>query len=306
MRPDRVNHGQRMLIHHPAKVALQKVDGLGVPDALIHWGGFTFAAAIGGQRSDNPWTLLRSGEGVGDGDGVPAIADAETAHWILHKGLGDVITVEDEAGRTRRLRLVALLKASIFQGELLISQANFDQLFPSETGFKKVLCRVAPAKADAVKQRLETALAGSGLVVDRTADRLALFADVAGTYRTTFQTLGGLGLLLGTVGLVVVLLRGLVERRGELALMTVLGFRRGSVVRMVLAENGFLLVSGVVAGAVSALVAVIPQVASGANRANWPALVLMLAGIVAVGLIVLAVAVRVGCKSVTAADLRRE
>lgn len=44
------------------------------------------------------------------------------------------------------------------------------------------------------------------------------------TYLSTFLVLGGLGVLLGTLGLGAVLLRGVVERRGELALLRELGF----------------------------------------------------------------------------------
>ena len=46
------------------------------------------------------------------------------------------------------------------------------------------------------------------------------------TYLSTFQTLGALGLLLGTVGLAAVLLRNALERRRELALLRAVGYRR--------------------------------------------------------------------------------
>jgi len=243
------------------------------------------------------------------GGHVPVIADAETARWILHLRLGETLTITDESGRAQRLRLVALLESGIFQGELLMGQSDFARLFPSRTGFKTVLVRADPrdgVDAAAVKRALERDLADFGVAVDWTADRLALFAAVAGTYLSTFQTLGGLGLLLGTVGVGVVLLRGLFERRGELALMSALGFRRRAVLRTVLAENAFLLVAGLGCGTASALVAVAPHVASGTSRANWLALAGTLAGIVAVGLAVLVAAVAAGLRSISVADLRAE
>ena len=46
-----------------------------------------------------------------------------------------------------------------------------------------------------------------------------------------FQLLGGLGLLLGSVGLGVVVLRNVLERRGELAILRAVGFRRRSLRR---------------------------------------------------------------------------
>ena len=53
--------------------------------------------------------------------------------------------------------------------------------------------------------------------------RLAAFNAVQNTYLSTFQVLGGLGLLLGSVGLGVVVLRNVLERRGELALLLAVG-----------------------------------------------------------------------------------
>ena len=79
------------------------------------------------------------------------------------------------------------------------------------------------------------------------------------TYLSTFQSLGALGLLLGTVGLAVVQLRSVLERRGELALMRAGGFRRGRLVRMVVWENAVLLLGGLAVGCVAAAVALIPQ-----------------------------------------------
>ena len=47
--------------------------------------------------------------------------------------------VADQAGSTRKLRLVATLKDSVFQSELLMGEANFRRLFPSQAGFGVVL-----------------------------------------------------------------------------------------------------------------------------------------------------------------------
>ena len=82
-----------------------------------------------------------------------------------------------------------------------------------------------------------------------TAERLAQFHRVENTYLSTFQTLGGLGLLLGTFGLATVLLRNVLERKKELALLGAVGYRRAHVMMMVVAENVLLLVAGLTAGA---------------------------------------------------------
>jgi ABC-type antimicrobial peptide transport system permease subunit len=74
-----------------------------------------------------------------------------------------------------------------------------------------------------------------------------------------FQTLGGLGLMLGTLGLAAVLLRNILERRGELALFRAIGFRDTAIAWMVLSETGTLLWAGLLTGTACALIAVLPQ-----------------------------------------------
>ena len=67
--------------------------------------------------------------------------------------------------------------------------------------------------------------------------RLANFLAVQNTYLSTFQTLGGLGLLLGTLGLATVMLRNVVERRSELALLRAIGMTGSNVALIVLSEK---------------------------------------------------------------------
>ena len=58
-----------------------------------------------------------------------------------------------------------------------------------------------------------------GFRSETTVGRLSTLAAVQNTYLATFQSLGGLGLMLGTIGLAVVQWRNVLERRGELALL---------------------------------------------------------------------------------------
>src|SRR5207245_8408428 len=130
-----------------------------------------------------------------------------------------------------------LLKDSIFQSGLLVSDTSFRELYPHQEGYNFFLIDVLPQHAGEVKEILETALADRGFEATYTADRLASYLAVENTYLSTFQALGGLGLLLGSLGLAVVLLRGVWERRAELALLRALGYRRLMLGWLVLAEN---------------------------------------------------------------------
>ncbi len=119
---------------------------------------------------------------------------------------------------------------------------------------------------------LESTLAEEGFDVVDAREQLAQFLAVQNTYLSTFQSLGALGLLLGTIGLAVVQLRSVLERRGELALMRAGGFGRGRLTWMVIWENAVLLVGGLVVGCVAAAVALIPQWAPHGASVPWAVL----------------------------------
>ena len=91
------------------------------------------------------------------------------------------------------------------------------------------------------------------------------FNAVQNTYLSIFSTLGGLGIFLGTVGLAIVVGRNVLERRSQLGVMQAIGFTRGMLAKMVLAEHWFLHVFGVVLGFVAAMVAVYPQLSKGVD-----------------------------------------
>ena len=95
-----------------------------------------------------------------------------------------------------------------------------------------------------------------------TAERLAAFHAVENTYLSTFKTLGGLGLLVGTVGLAAVLLRNVLERRRELALLGATGYRSEHIFAIIVSENALLLAWGLATGALCAVVAIAPAVAA--------------------------------------------
>ena len=257
---------------------------LGVPEALRQRSGFTFQQTS--TEVENPWTLLSEDLGA---DVIPAIGDYNSAMWVLHKQLGDDIALQSEMGGTVKLRLVGLLKTSIFQSELLISEDNFLRHFPDQSGYGAFLVETQqPVQLTAL---VESRLKDIGLDAVSTTQKLAHFQEVENTYLSTFQTLGGLGLLLGTLGLGIVLLRNVIERRGELAVLRAFGFRRAVLSRMLLAENGFLMLVGLAIGSVSALIAVAPHVMSYGALIPWGSLALTLVIIYGAGLIASAIAV---------------
>jgi hypothetical protein len=233
-------------------------------DAFLTKGRFAFQGTRASNDAEraNPWLLLTRDEADG---AIPVIGDANSMTYVLHKQLGEDIVIRRN-GRDIRLRLVAALRDSIFQGELLMSQANFVKLFPDQQGYRVMLVEAPQAQASAVVAKLEDALADLGADAIGTTERLAQFHRVENTYLSTFQALGGLGLVLGTVGLATVLLRNVLERRRELALLGAVGFRSGHVLTMVVAENVLLLGCGLLAGAICAALAIAPAIVERGGR----------------------------------------
>jgi len=273
-------------------------------NAFVAAGRFAFRASLASTPAEraNPWLLLQREESDG---AVPVIADDNSMTYVLRRQLGDEIVIP-HAGSTIRLKLVAALDDSIFQGELLMSQANFRRLFPEWEGYQFLLLETPPERSAAVAASIENALTDFGAEVTPTAERLAAFHQVENTYLSTFQMLGGLGLLLGTVGLGAVLLRNVLERRRELALLRALGYRQKHFFAMAIAENALLLVSGLLIGAVCSLLAIAPALLDRGGRLPAAALLLLLGAVLAAGLITSLAATAVALKSPLLAALREE
>ena len=209
---------------------------LGAPPAFIADGRFSFSASLAstGEERQNPWRLLDRDAGSGV---IPAIADANSLEYSLHLPVGGETTIRDGRGTPVRVRIVAALRDSILQGALIVSEANFLRLFPAQEGYRFFLLDVPAARATAVSAALTDRLGDLGLRVESSRERLAAYHKVENTYLSTFQSLGTLGLVLGTIGLLAVLLRNVLERRAELALLRAIGYRQATLAAMVVAEH---------------------------------------------------------------------
>jgi len=220
-------------------------------------------------------------------DAIPVVIDENTARYSL--GLrgqpGEILTIENASGQKTKLLVVALLRNSIFQGDLLISEENLLKLFPDTRGYRYFLIRTPPGQRQAVADLLEDRLGDFGLDVTPARERLAALLAVQNTYLSTFQSFGALGLMLGTLGLAAVQLRSVQQRRGELALLRAAGFGRRRITTLVLFEITTVMVAGLGLGAAAALLAVWPHLWSGAASFPWAPLGGMLLAVVACGVV---------------------
>lgn len=229
------------------------------PEALDSRSAFSFARFLDYLGPEPGWRML---EAALDDGAIPAIADDKSVTWAMHKTIGDTIDFTDEQGKPFKVMIVGTIANSILQGNLLIDADRFRNLFPSEQGFRAFLIDAPRPNRPELAQRLQRAMSDVGFEVTSTADRLDDFNAVQNTYLSIFQLLGGLGLLLGSIGLGIVVVRNVLERRTELALLRALGFNLKAIRRYVRDEHVFVLFLGLLWGMVAALVAVIPALRS--------------------------------------------
>ena len=153
---------------------------------------------------------------------------------------------------------------------------------------------------------LETALADYGMDIQSTEARLASFHRVENTYLSTFRALGGLGLILGTVGLGAIVLRNALERRKELALLRAAGYRPRHLAAMMLSENLLLLLLGLATGTACALLAVAPVVALRGGHLPLASLMALLGAVLGAGMAASVIATAVALRSPLLAALHSE
>jgi hypothetical protein len=273
---------------------------IGVPTERLDENAFAWAGRVSPsafEDTNRPWWILSRRPGVleqifSGGQPIPVVLDEATATYSLRLGLRDELEIDNGRGGKLRCQIVGLLRNSIFQGSVLMADEAFRRAFPDESGFRMFLVRTPEEQADAVAAMLEEVLGDYGLDAQRTIDVVRALLAVQNTYLSTFQSLGALGLLLGTFGLAAVQLRNVFERRGELALLRAAGFSRRRLGRIILYENAVLLVGGIAVGTAAALVAVLPHLAAGGAAIPWISLGAMLGLILLAGLATGLLAVR--------------
>ena len=242
---------------------------------------FLFTKIIEAGKT-NGWDLLNLN--LGD-DVVAAIGDEATVKWALGKSVGDEVEYTDDKGQRFRLRLVAMLKNSILQGSLLIAEDKFLKRFPTEQGHRMLLIDTPEEKSKIIAEILSERLKDFGLEITTAKQRLVAFSAVENTYLSIFQLLGSMGLILGSIGLGVVVLRNVLDRRGELAMLRAIGFDKNTLKRMVLYEHIGLMLCGLFVGTAAALVAVSPALKGPGTQVPYLTLALTIMAIALSGII---------------------
>ena len=224
-------------------------------------GRFSFEESLAqsADEKNNPWLLLQST--LKDG-AIPAIADSNSIEYVLHRKVGEDVVLTN-GDRPLKLRLVAALSDSIFQGELLISEANFLRLFPDQAGVPVLPDRFAGrtirrghclTRSCSRRLRLRRRLNRQPARC-LSSSREYLPLDVPDARCAGIAARHGGPCRCSRVGTYC-------ERRRELALLSAVGYRRSNLATMILAENALILVGGLAIGAACALIAITPAIAS--------------------------------------------
>jgi len=279
------------------------------------------ASCLNLNRAQKPQIVAANGYGIGSefrfasgskpGAGmaldelcIPAIADQATAMWGLGKGVGDTIDYTAADGSTFQVKLTGLLAGSVLQGKVIIDESDYLKKYPDAAGYRFFL--IASDKPEQVSSHLTRQLEQRGLALEPAKQRLEAFLAVQNTYIGIFTILGGLGVLLGTAGLGVLVARHVLERKGELGLMQALGFRSGALRTMILGEHAALLVLGVLLGSLTAALAVFPALKQGGGDLPLGFLGSLIGGILLLGLIICFLATVFAVRGKLIESIRRE
>ncbi len=252
---------------------------VGLPDSFLDRGGFRFVDHIElSSQQKNPWQLLQVSEG--HEDEIPIIIDAATSQWALKLGgLGAIVRLDPAGGTVSkeavtgskqsgvRCRIVGLLEPSILQGLVFIGEDDFTRLFPLQSGYTMAFIDMPknptahvrdPAGRDQTERALTAAWADFGVRLESTHDRLSRLFAVQNTFLAGFQSLGTIGLFLGTIGVAAVGIQGVIDQRKSLAILLAIGFRRRRLGTVLWLESMVLVALGLLLGGIGGLLAALP------------------------------------------------
>lgn len=233
-------------------------------------GRFSFVTQTADLDKFSPWLSLDKQFG----DVIPAIADQTVIKWGLGMEVGDTLVYRDATGKEVKLKLIGGLANSILQGNVIISNRHFLINFSSSSGSNVFLIEKNSSSEEEITEELQFAFRDFGMETENCVDRLINFNSVENTYLSIFMLLGAFGLLLGTIGLAIILIRGILDRGNEIAVLLSIGYSDKLIVRLISREYILLLFAGIVSGAIASIVSVLPVFLS--DNASFGFVILLL------------------------------
>ena len=183
--------------------------------------------------------------------------------WALKMGIGDRIEFRDGDGKMFEIELVGSLKGSMLQGALFINEEDFLEKFKQQGGYRSFMLTGKFKEARNLALHLEDRMYQHGMEFRESKDRLMELQAVENTYLSIFQGLGGLGMLIGTCGLGLVVARNVVERGPEFGLFEALGFQLKQLKLHAFLEHVQLALWGILVGSIAAVLGIAPALFGG-------------------------------------------
>jgi putative ABC transport system permease protein len=292
------NDASCLNLNHVAVPSLLGVD----PDEFISRGSFSFARAIVRGNVKNPWEFLNL---PSSGNTIYGIADQTVLEWGLKIKPGDTLMMRAENGQKLNIIVAAGLKSSVFQGYVIIGIDNFRKYFPSISGSSIFLIDGNQDLSDLYNSTLNERFENYGIRVEKTNDRLASFYEVTNTYLSVFGIFGALGMVTGIAGLGFVLLRNYNYRRREFALLMATGFKIKRIRRLILSDQMYILLAGIISGVVPAVIANLPSLRNSPD-VPWLYLVSMVIAILLAGTTALLLSLKSVTGNSLTASLKKE
>jgi len=277
---------------------------IGTNESFFRNGSFPFVRHEDLDGTDrNAWDLLLHKGNEGEKDvkkeegqrkEIPAIGDYNTVVWILGLELGSTVQVQDERGNPVDLRIVGIIKNSIFQGSLFIWDGFFDSLYPTDPGYTLFLFRSIsdPDDLETRIQRLEIELGEYGFEAYSVKELVIENIDIENTYISVFLVLLIFGVVIGTLGVAVVVSRNMLERRWEMGILRAMGTTRTMLIKIILLEHSFMIISGILMGTLAGVLTSWVILATlDIGIATWPwlhilAIILLTYGIALISLLI--------------------
>lgn len=236
-------------------------------------GAFDFQSTEYFVDPAHPWLALNK---QNEKKIIYAFADQTVITWGIRMKTGDTLLYISENGEPIQVVLAGGLKNSIFQGNLLIAADQLKKYFPSTASPDLVLIDGNTTNPEVASSRLEFLLSDYGFSILPAVAKLDSFLIVQNTYLSVFLILGGFGMILGILGLGILLLRNLQDRRAEIALYTSIGIPSKTVLRILLSEYGLLLPAGMLIGILAAIPLLLPAFQLHQEDIPWSLLLIML------------------------------
>ena len=272
------------------------------PTIFIKNGSFSFASVMKGLKNYSPWQVL---EKPSENNTVYGIADQTVLQWGLKIAPGDTLVVRSESGQPLNIIIAAGLKSSVFQGFVVIGADNFDRFYPSVPGSSVFLAAGNPGLTHTYQNVLKERFVNYGFSVMTAYERLSSFFEVTNTYLSVFTILGAFGLMLGVAGMGFILLRNYNQRKREFALMIATGYSIQNLRKMILRTQIQILVTGLLIGTLSAIIATMPSLING-SEIPWKLLSIMIVSVFLTGFVAIIISVRTIRNDSLIESLRKE